>query len=258
MKAQVERWRRLVERVVAESNSPVPPSFVLALIEGESGGNPKALNPRSGATGLLQITKSPIEGYNLRYQTGYGRQDMLEPEKNVRVGVWHLTQVVRGFEKNHPHSLSPDFTDPRYCALLAAAWNVGHSEKAGLGKIVGALEKAGVEKERITVAAVFEAAPRIAGATRLFSDTERAVWASNVTRKYFGQEEPAPKGASKSPGGWKGLLPYAAVGGVAAFLLWRSAKRSARDTGPALEPSGGIAHHGAAGTPLVYVMAPGR
>lgn len=51
----VERWRALVSRY------PWPVEKVLSIMQCESKGDPNAYNPRSGATGLLQILHGPFD-----------------------------------------------------------------------------------------------------------------------------------------------------------------------------------------------------
>jgi hypothetical protein len=78
--SDVEEWRPLV----AGHFEPEDVERVLCLMEHESGGNTHARNPRSTATGLMQIMAS-VWGPEF----GYSRADLEVPETNL----WVARQV---------------------------------------------------------------------------------------------------------------------------------------------------------------------
>ena len=71
----VEEWRPLV----AGHFPPEAVDTALCLMELESGGNPNAQNPSSGASGLFQVLPSWADNFDMR------PVDLFVPEKNVYV-----------------------------------------------------------------------------------------------------------------------------------------------------------------------------
>lgn len=86
------------EFVEAESREyGVPISVVYAVIRTESNFEPEA-ESRVGARGLMQITEdthSWIDYY--RGETGFGWDDMYDPEANMDYGVWLLSYLHKKF-----------------------------------------------------------------------------------------------------------------------------------------------------------------
>ncbi len=72
--------------VVPTPEPLVDPVLIQAVIEVESGGNPRAVS-RSGAIGLMQIM--PSTGRYL----GYTRADLFDPEKNIEAGTKYLLEM---------------------------------------------------------------------------------------------------------------------------------------------------------------------
>ena len=77
MGADVEVWRPLV--AVYFTGRDI--DRVLCLMQQESGGNPNARNPRSGAAGLMQVLPSWAEVF------GYDVADLFDPSVNLWISV---------------------------------------------------------------------------------------------------------------------------------------------------------------------------
>lgn len=76
------------------------PSLIGAMVFVESGFNPKAISHK-GALGLMQIM--PGTGEWVAKELGisnYASEDLLEPEKNLRVGAWYLDYLKRLYNGN--------------------------------------------------------------------------------------------------------------------------------------------------------------
>ncbi len=87
-------------------------SLVGAMIFVESGFNPEAVSHK-GAMGLMQIM--PKTGEWVTKELGiykFSSEDLLNPEKNLRIGTWYLDYLKRYFNGNN------------YLAL--ASYNAGH------------------------------------------------------------------------------------------------------------------------------------
>jgi len=92
MGADVERWRALVAVYFDDVET------ALCLIAAESGGNPDARNPSSGASGLLQVLPSWASVF------GYKSSDLFDPAVNLEIsaalyadGGWgHWSPWLRG------------------------------------------------------------------------------------------------------------------------------------------------------------------
>jgi soluble lytic murein transglycosylase-like protein len=71
----VGRWAGLVAAHFAAEDR----DRVLCLMGHESGGNPAAINPSSGASGLMQVMPFWADHY------GYARSDLFDPAVNLRI-----------------------------------------------------------------------------------------------------------------------------------------------------------------------------
>jgi soluble lytic murein transglycosylase-like protein len=86
----------------------------------ESGGNPKAYNKYSKATGLYQITPICLKHFNEVNKTSWKMDDMYDPKKNERVAVWYFTWLERqGLEDEEQ--------------IIAYNWGIGNLMKYRLG-----------------------------------------------------------------------------------------------------------------------------
>jgi soluble lytic murein transglycosylase-like protein len=93
-----------IDQIAAKQSAGlgVPPALILALIQVESGGNPRAVSP-TGAQGLMQLTKATAQRY--------GATDPFDPASNVAAGARFLHDLLVHYHQN--------------LRLTLAAWNVG-------------------------------------------------------------------------------------------------------------------------------------
>lgn len=89
----------------------VDPALVRAIIEKESGWQPDAVNPTSGAMGLMQIMPGTWEAQVADMHLYFGTTpeecplDPLDPYDNVRVGLWLLSRLLRKYPYAMPYAL---------------------------------------------------------------------------------------------------------------------------------------------------------
>jgi soluble lytic murein transglycosylase len=90
--------RGLARTLVSEAHAHgFEPALVLGLIQVESTFRPDVVSS-AGAVGLMQIR--PVTGRYLAEQLGMpwaGRQTLLDPEANVRLGIAYLAELRDGF-----------------------------------------------------------------------------------------------------------------------------------------------------------------
>lgn len=77
-----------VAAALQETNSPLDPEFVLAVIEHESGGNVKAKSPKN-AQGVMQLIPDTARRFDVK--------DIYNPEENIRGGVKYLNFLYKKF-----------------------------------------------------------------------------------------------------------------------------------------------------------------
>jgi hypothetical protein len=177
----------------------IPLSFLRALAYSESGlradsdmlkEHPEA---KSGAIGLFQTMGEVLNDWNLRHPSEtYTRDQLTDPEVATRVGVNLVERIAKSYTNNHPKTLTMDWTDPRWVALLAAGFNAGYSEGGGLGHIVGLMEKEGISKDRVTVDTVQQMAAHLRDAAkdpkrysgRFLADPKRLAYWKTVANRY--------------------------------------------------------------------------
>ncbi len=89
----------------------VDPDIVRAIIERESGGKADAVNPETGAVGLMQIMPRTWDAQVTEMSRYFGLSpaemdlDPLDPYDNVRVGLWLLATLITRYEDALPYAL---------------------------------------------------------------------------------------------------------------------------------------------------------
>lgn len=84
----------------AASKYNLDPSFVNAVVQQESSGNPKAWNKSGGgqgAAGAMQVRGPALSDYNQANGTSYKMSDLLDPSIGIDVGSWYLNQQLSKF-----------------------------------------------------------------------------------------------------------------------------------------------------------------
>lgn len=101
-KKKVEGWRNIVREEQSRINSPLPENLVLAVIHVESRGYPGTANPKTGASGLMQVMPDTLKWYNR--QTGDNiplsqLRSSSHGREQIRVGLWVMHQFWRSANK---------------------------------------------------------------------------------------------------------------------------------------------------------------
>ena len=159
----------------------IPIEYLRALVERESGTNPKARS--HAARGLMQIVPVVLTDYNTRHGTSYQPEHLFDPAINVAIGCELIRLIIASYRRNHPRvpNLQTDWNNPRFVELLTFGWNAGFSEAGGIGRVARYLEQRGITD--ITVDLVHRTAPA-AGASKYLADATRLRWCKSVAALY--------------------------------------------------------------------------
>jgi hypothetical protein len=195
----------------------IPLEYMRALAYHESRMNPA--ERKDPAWGLMQVVESVRTSYNKRRGTSYTRQDLLNPDVNVKIAADLLNRIVVAFGKHPDRNMRADWHNPEFVKLLTAGWNSGYSEAAGVGHVASWLEEQGVP---VTHDNVFRYGAA-AGGTRHLSNTAKRDWQRKVSTTYFeylGIKDPggplvATRGRAAPVA--LGLVLFAGLG----YVLWR-------------------------------------
>ncbi len=165
----------------------IPIAYLRALANAESGMDPH------DRLGLINIVPKALAGYNERHPNArITADDMRDPAKNITVAADHLRVVVDGFRRHHfdVPNLVENWSNLHFVRLLTASWNAGHSESAGVGRVVRYLkaQPATSRPAEITIDTVFEAAAR-ARATKHLSNPRKLAYAKDVVAAFVRERE---------------------------------------------------------------------
>ncbi|MDE2292664.1 MAG: lytic transglycosylase domain-containing protein [Elusimicrobia bacterium] len=100
--AGVGRWSVIVDKYALQYN--VPRKLILAVMDAESSGNPRATSP-VGARGLMQLMPATARGM------GFSPSRLYDPDTNVHAGVAYLSYLLKRYGGN--------------TTLAVAAYNAG-------------------------------------------------------------------------------------------------------------------------------------
>jgi len=167
----------------------IPRAFIRALIMAESGFNPSNQNPTSDARGLLQVTAIVLADWNKNHPDDQVTPDQLfDPATNLKLGIGVVRHIVESYNRAHP-SMRVNFRSAAYVEVIAEAWNVGYSERAGVGLILSTFERSGVPA---TVDNIVARAAQVAGVSDAVAKriiTRGVVFPRRVRQLYFGELE---------------------------------------------------------------------
>lgn len=101
---KVDKWRGLVVEELQKAGYPLPPEHVLAVMDRESRGKVGVVNPKSGASGLMQVMPIALKDYNQNNKDKYTMATLREKTDyaarvQIRVGLWILARFVKGAYK---------------------------------------------------------------------------------------------------------------------------------------------------------------
>ena len=88
------------EETFARYAGAIPQAFLRALAYRESSLRPDQVHPKSHATGLFQITKPALAGFNAANRSKLTIASLTDPEINTRVAVHHLTSVINTYRRS--------------------------------------------------------------------------------------------------------------------------------------------------------------
>jgi Transglycosylase SLT domain len=173
--------RRAAATASREAGVVVKPSLLRALIQQESGGNPRAGSP-AGAQGLTQLMPATAKGLGVR--------NVYDPWQNVLGGARYLAAQLKRFD------------DPR---LALSAYNSGPGGAESGGQIEGYAETQNYVKRVMALEAQYRNIQE-GGATSLPGVPSRPV-------------EPAmPTGGAASPEPSAGLAPGSSLADIMGFV----------------------------------------
>lgn len=183
----------------------IPVNYLRALSKRESNMNPS--ESKDPAWGLMQVVPIVLESYNDRHGTRFSRQDLLNAEINVMIATDLLNRIAKQYPKFHTDpNMQPDWNNPEWVALVTAGWNSGYSERGGVGKVAGYLEKRGIP---VTHANVFRHSGA-AGATRHLRNPTKQRWQVSVVDLFYQEGGPGRS------------IPIVALGAIlAGYLVYR-------------------------------------
>lgn len=98
----VLKWAPIVDAELARAGLPLPRDLILAVIDVESRGKAGLLNPKSGASGLMQVMPGTLADYNERHPNEPVSLAELRSSsataavKQIRVGISVLSSFWRG------------------------------------------------------------------------------------------------------------------------------------------------------------------
>lgn len=92
MVGTVKRWQSAVQAELASQGVPLPPGLILAVMKVESNGYPGLINPKSGASGLMQVMPGTLQDFNARHGRTYTMADLQgegdsDARKQIEVGI---------------------------------------------------------------------------------------------------------------------------------------------------------------------------
>lgn len=90
--ASVLRWEPAIVAELQARSIPLPKELVESIMTVESRGKPGLVNPKSGASGLMQVMPITLQDFNQRHGTDYTLSDMRGTSndaalKQIRVGI---------------------------------------------------------------------------------------------------------------------------------------------------------------------------
>lgn len=87
------KWRSAAAQILSQTGVPLPVELVLSIIDVESSGHSGAKNPKSGASGLMQVMPITLETYNQNHKQKFTIEDLRNPNNpasQLKTGIWVL------------------------------------------------------------------------------------------------------------------------------------------------------------------------
>ena len=98
---RVRRWEPAVSAELSAQNVPLPSQLILQLMQVESSGQPGLINPKSGASGLMQVMPGTLQDFNKRHGKNYTMADLqgksdTAARRQIEVGIAVLATYWKG------------------------------------------------------------------------------------------------------------------------------------------------------------------
>ena len=124
-----DKARERSVKSIYEVKSSIDEVNIERIIIIESSGNPYALNERSGARGLMQITPICLKEWNNENLDKYTLDDLYNPVINKRIGTWYMN------EKIPTYLWAYNIKDTIENRLIAYNWGIGNLRNYVNGKL---------------------------------------------------------------------------------------------------------------------------
>ncbi len=177
--------QRTFDPIFAKHAGNLPVTYLRALSSRESDMNPG--DTGGPAWGLMQVIEIVRESYNKRRGTNFSRQELLNPDVNVRIASDLLNRIVAGYAKYHPNTanMQADWGNPEFVKLLTAGWNSGYSESpgTGVGHVAAWLERNNIP---VTHDNVLKYAQQAGGTRHLYANLQSTQrWQRSVANLFY-------------------------------------------------------------------------
>jgi len=163
----------------------IPVEFMRALAKLESDFDP--LDTQGPAWGLMQVVEVVRRDFYKKTGRAAERGDLLNPELNVEIACGVISRITKNYHKHHPQTLRVNWRDRRWVELVVAGWNAGYSEAAGVGYVVGEMERRGARAADVTIDTMQRAALDLPKASRFLKMPARLRWWRRVADAYEAQ-----------------------------------------------------------------------
>lgn len=164
----------------------IPVEFMRALVKHESDFDP--FDTQGPAWGLVQVVEVVRRDYFKQTGRVGRREDLLDAQTNVRVACDLLAKISKAYQRNHSGTLAINWNSRRWIELFVAGWNAGYSEAAGVGYVVGQMERRGASAGDVTVETMQAAALELPRASRFLQMPARLRWWKRVADAYAAQQ----------------------------------------------------------------------
>ena len=123
----------------------IPLSFLRSLAFSQSGLNPN--KSIKGSAGLFMISEPALKAYDKKYPSSVSQYsnarkltDLADPILNTQIAIWILSSIIKYFSNHYPKTMSENWNDPTYVAVVTHGFSVGYTEPQGIGAAIKVLE----------------------------------------------------------------------------------------------------------------------
>ena len=227
------------DNIFEKFRGTIPLSYLRALAFSQS--NLNAAKSFKGAAGLFMISDAALRAYDKKYPIAATNQsierkssDLADPILNTRIAVWILGNIIKYFSTHYPKTMSENWNDPTYAAVVTLAFNVGYTEPQGIGAAIKALES---KPDKFSMESLVQVAKEIKLDASKYSD-KMVSYAKTVANLYVADlggkapvKAPGPPTSTDSPTALPksrrgmGTLMLLPVLGLGALVFMRGKKK---------------------------------